>query len=65
MFLINLGMAKLQGCNVNCHCPNSSNPAPGDYRRFVGYCVLHNIEFKILNNSDLKDLLMVILILLL
>lgn len=39
------------------YCPNSSNlKAPGDYRRFVGYCVLHNIEFKILNNSDLKDL---------
>ena len=37
------------------YCPNSSNlKAPGDYRRFVGYCVLHNIEFKILNNSDLK-----------
>ena len=39
------------------YCPNSSTlKAPGDYRRFVGYCVLNNIKFKILNNSDLKGL---------
>lgn len=39
------------------YCPYSSNlKAPGDYRRFAGYCVLNNIKFEILNNSDLKNL---------
>ena len=39
------------------YCPNSINlKAPGDYRRFVGYCVLNKIKFKILDNSNLEDL---------
>lgn len=39
------------------YCPISSNlESPGDYRRFVGYCLSSNIKFDVLNNKDLKNL---------
>ena len=30
--------------------------APGDYRRFVGYCNSNKVKFTVLRNSDLKSI---------
>lgn len=39
------------------YCPISYDlHAPGDYRRFVGYCNTNNISFKILKIDELKDI---------
>ena len=39
------------------YCPISHDlQAPGDYRRFVGYCNSSNISFSVLNISELKNI---------
>ena len=39
------------------YCPISHDlKAPGDYRRFVGFCDSNQIKFDVLRNSDLKNI---------
>ncbi len=39
------------------YCPNSDSlKSPGDYRRFIGYCLINNIKFEVIRNSELKNL---------
>lgn len=39
------------------YCPISHNlKAPGDYRRFVGYCNTNNISFEVLKIDELKNI---------
>ena len=40
------------------YCPISSDlKSPGDYRRFIGFCNANNIDYNVLKNSDLKNLI--------
>ena len=39
------------------YCPISNDlQAPGDYRRFIGYCNSNKINFTVLRNTDLKNI---------
>lgn len=39
------------------YCPISNDlKAPGDYRRFIGYCNTNKVNFEVLNNFELKKI---------